>query len=359
MKSNQIDIVLYNPSIENGGVEKNLIIISKLLKPYFENLYLISESRNKKHLFDKSLKFLSFSRKKIKFKNRLIHYFYSFFVLISFFLKNRKRNIVVISFQSNVISTLISKIFNNKIIIRLNTSPQKYITNSIKKYFYKLIYKLSDQIIVNCKEFKKQTNFIFGLDSIVIFNFIEKVKIKKIKKRSNSLKLINIGRLTEQKDHLTLLKAIKIIQKEIDYNLTIIGDGHLYNDIKDYINFNNLKKIKLIKKTNNPYKQILKSDLFVLTSKFEGMPNVLIEALQCKTYIISTNCPTGPDELLNKGKFGTLIKVGDYVELSKKIIEFSKKKSSYNKKINYGFKSLHRFDNNKNLNKLLKIIYNL
>ena len=90
------------------------------------------------------------------------------------------------------------------------------------------------------------------------------------------------------------------------------------------------------------------------------MPNVLIEALQCKTYIISTNCPTGPDELLNKGKFGTLIKVGDYVELSKKkLLNFQKNRSSYNKKINDGFKSLHRFDNKKNLNKLLKIIYSL
>ena len=116
---------------------------------------------------------------------------------------------MVISFQSNVISTLISKIFSNKIIIRLNTSPQKYITNSIKKYFYKLIYKLSDQIIVNCKEFKNQTNLIFSLDSIVIFNFIEKVKLKKIKKELNSLKLINIGRLTEQKDHLTFVKGNK------------------------------------------------------------------------------------------------------------------------------------------------------
>ena len=123
MKSNQIDIILYNPSIENGGVEKNLIIISKLLKPYFHNLYLISESKNKKILFDKSLKFLSLS-KNLKYKNRLIYYFYSAICLFNFFMKNRHRKIIVISFQSNVISIIISKIFNNKIIVRLNTSPK-------------------------------------------------------------------------------------------------------------------------------------------------------------------------------------------------------------------------------------------
>ena len=182
MKSNQIDIILYNPSIENGGVEKNLIIISKLLKPYFHNLYLISESKNKKILFDKSLKFLSLSKKNLKYKNRLIYYFYSAICLFNFFMKNRHRKIIVISFQSNVISIIISKIFNNKIIVRLNTSPKKYVNNLLKKFFYKFIYKLSDQIIVNCKEFKKQIDNVFSLKSVVIYNFIKKIKIQKTKK---------------------------------------------------------------------------------------------------------------------------------------------------------------------------------
>ena len=158
------------------------------------------------------------------------------------------------------------------------------------------------------------------------------------------MRLINIG-VNRTKRSFNFIESNKIIKEELNYELTIIGDGHLLNDIKEFININKLKKIKLIKNTDNPYKEIIKSDLFILTSKYEGMPNVLIEALQCKTYIIATDCPTGPKELLNNGRYGTLFKVGDYIQLANQIIEFSKNKSSFNKKINKGYKSLNRFDN--------------
>ena len=62
-----------------------------------------------------------------------------------------------------------------------------------------------------------------------------------------------------------------------------------------------------------------KSDLFILTSLYEGLPNVLLESIVLKKYIISSNCPTGPSEILNKGKYGELFPVKNYRNLSKKL----------------------------------------
>ena len=72
--------------------------------------------------------------------------------------------------------------------------------------------------------------------------------------------------------------------------------------------------------TSNPFPYIKDSDLFVLSSTFEGLPNVLLEALTLGKPIISSNCPTGPNEILSYGKGGQLFKIGDYKSLSKKDI---------------------------------------
>ena len=61
-----------------------------------------------------------------------------------------------------------------------------------------------------------------------------------------------------------------------------------------------------------------KSDLFILTSLYEGLPNVLLESMVLKKYIISSNCPTGPSEILNKGKYGELFPVKNYRICQKK-----------------------------------------
>jgi glycosyltransferase involved in cell wall biosynthesis len=100
------------------------------------------------------------------------------------------------------------------------------------------------------------------------------------------------------------------------------------------------------------------SDVFVLSSLYEGLPNVLLESLTLKKFIISSNCKTGPAEILKKGKFGLLFAPGDYRDLANKIIYFYKNKKKLKKKTEEGFNSLDRFDLEKNCLKYFKIIKN-
>ena len=114
--------------------------------------------------------------------------------------------------------------------------------------------------------------------------------------------------------------------------------------------------IKIINFVENPYPYLKQCNLFILSSIYEGLPNVLLEAATMKKFIISTNCPTGPREILDNGKGGLFFKIRDYYDLSKKIIDFKKNKFNNTMKINHNFKRLERFNHDNNLNKYLKII---
>ena len=119
-----------------------------------------------------------------------------------------------------------------------------------------------------------------------------------------------------------------------------------------FIKKNNLSKfVKIVNFKKNPYTYLKKSDLFILTSKYEGLPNVLLEAMTLKKFIISTNCPTGPKEILQNGRYGSLCKVGDFNKVANEIIKFSQNRKRCEKMSNQGYKSLDRFNYNNNLNK--------
>ena len=96
--------------------------------------------------------------------------------------------------------------------------------------------------------------------------------------------------------------------------------------------------------------------MFILSSKYEGLPNVLLESLILNKYVISSNCRTGPKEILLNGKGGDLFKVGDYKNLSKLIINFNLRKKINKKKLKYAKNQLYRFDYNVNLKKYLNLV---
>ena len=156
---------------------------------------------------------------------------------------------------------------------------------------------------------------------------------------------------------MTLLKCFKSLNKKIQTRLLIIGYGTNKSKIINFIKHNKLgKSVKVLDFNINPYPYIKKSDLFVLTSRYEGLPNVLLEAAVLKKFIISSNCPTGPKEILSNGKGGFLFEVGNYKDLSNQILKFAKRKKNLKSKINYTYKNLRNFDFYKNLNKYYVVI---
>ena len=156
---------------------------------------------------------------------------------------------------------------------------------------------------------------------------------------------------------MTLLKAAKLINPSNRAELVIIGKGKEFINLKNFIISNKLNnKVKLVGYKANAYNFIKKCDIFVLTSKYEGLPNVLLEAQFFKKYIISSNCPTGPKEILLNGKAGDLFKIGDYKKLADYINNYKSNIRKIKKKINYGSSKFYRFDYDSNCRKYYKFI---
>ena len=355
-------IVIFMPSIEDGGVEKNLFLISNFFIKKINNISIITISNKFKNKFDKKIKLIFFRNNFFNYFGRRKKFFLCLFLLFLEILKDK--NILVFSFQGNIYCTLLCKILGVKVIVRSNTSPEGWSQNIFKHFFFKTILSSANKIIVNSIDFKKQFKKRYNIKATCIYNPLNKKEIlNKSKEKTqsyfgkNCLKIINVGRLIDQKDQMTLIKAINLIKEKIKINALIVGNGKEKNNLLSFIKKKKLNKIiKIISYKKNPYPLIKHSDIFILSSIYEGLPNVLLEAICLKKFIISSNCPTGPREILDNGKGGLLFKSKNHRELAKKIIYFHKNKKKFfimNKNSQLG---LERFNFNKNLNKYYEII---
>ena len=119
----------------------------------------------------------------------------------------------------------------------------------------------------------------------------------------------------------------------ISEKLLILGDGPDREKIEKMIRDENMEKnIILLGSIKNPYPWLKKAKIFVHSSKYEGLPTVLIEALVLNKKVISSACPTGPKEILENGKIGDLYEIGDYEKLAYYIIE-NLKNNNLNKEL--------------------------
>tara|TARA_B110000971_G_C20007652_1_gene499959 strand:- start:206 stop:1306 length:1101 start_codon:yes stop_codon:yes gene_type:complete len=363
----QKKLLIFMPSIEDGGVEKNLFIISNFLANKINNVFLVTASKKYKNKFNKKINLILPKLNMWDKLSRRIKYSVCLFLLLRKLIFEFEQDIVVLCFQANIYCIVLCKIFSIKIIVRSNSSPTGWSKNIIKNLVFKKILNKADQIIVNSLQFKKELRNKFQVNSKCIYNPLnakeieEKAKDKSIKifKNKRSLKIINIGRYTHQKDQITLLKGLENLDNKINYEAVFVGRGVLKDKLIDYSKNKLKKKVRFLDFVSNPYPLIKQADIFVLSSAYEGLPNVLLEATVLKKFIISTACPTGPKEILLNGKGGLLYKVGNYNDLANKIVYYLNNKKKCKIMLKSAINKLHRFDYEKNLQKYLSTVYDL
>jgi len=134
--------------------------------------------------------------------------------------------------------------------------------------------------------------------------------------------ILAVGSLTAQKDFPTLIKAFVIARKNRQARLMILGEGEERPKLEGLIRELGVESdVSLPGFIVNPYPYMCGASLFVLSSRWEGLPGVLIEALYCGTPLISTDCHSGPREILANGEYGKLLPVGDVDHLARAIID--------------------------------------
>ena len=359
---NKKKIIIFNPSIEDGGVEKNLYIITNYLANNNFKVDLISSDLSKKNRFVAGVNFIHSNLFVKKNSGRYIKYFSCLITLIGRILECKQS--IVLSFQANIYTIIVCYLFGIKVIARLNTAPQGWDHNFIKSKIYSFFIKRANTTIVNSVKFKSIVKSRYNLNSVLIHNPFEFKKIEKLSNYSvkynfnnDKINLINVGRLTDQKDQMTLIKSLTKIRNKKKIHLTIIGKGQNEHKLKKYVKENNLKSIvSFLGYKINPFPYIKKADVFVLSSRYEGSPNVLIEAQFLNKYIISTDCPTGPREILKYYKNSKLFKIGNSMKLADIIDNLKKNKKTT--RTNF-FHGLHKYKVENNCRDYVKVIQNL
>tara|TARA_Y100000816_G_scaffold289821_1_gene277090 strand:+ start:10520 stop:11644 length:1125 start_codon:yes stop_codon:yes gene_type:complete len=287
-----------------------------------------------------------------------------------------KKNIFISNQHfANIVSILsLKKITNLKLIlIDRNHLDELKNYNSILKFFknnlllllIKYTYQKADAVVGISKELCNDLSSYIGKKVFLIYNpALDEHIYKKIKQKikiSTKLQekkiLLNVGFFENQKDQITILKAIRLLKKEIDnFHLILIGRGSKYYELQNFIKTNKLKNfVSFFKNVNNPEYFYKISNLFILSSKYEGFGNVVVEAMKNKCPIITSNCKSGPMEIIANGKYGDYFNIGDYFSLKEKIKMHLLNEKRLKKKVKLSKQHIQKFSLKNNKLKFMKL----
>ena len=233
---------------------------------------------------------------------------------------------VAISFLSrcNFMLILAGLFSKTKIIVcDRNNLLRKY-----PKYVFDMtcfLYRFADIVCVQTNEMKAFYPHYLQNKIVVLENpldFDEMAAQCKGQNLEKEIIVISVGRLEKQKDFVTLIMAFKkVADLYPEWKLKIYGQGNRKDELQGLIERENLTtNIRLCGVTHTPFLEMRKAKIFVLSSFYEGFPNVLCEAMHAGLPCVSTKCECGPSELINDGKNGFLVQIGNINQMAEKII---------------------------------------
>lgn len=326
-----LKIMFFLYSFSGGGAERTVLnILNNLDKTKFNPILVLGTKKDAPYLENMSSEIKIINLETSRLRKSLL--------ALRKCINQEKPDILFSTVNPNNIVLSIAKVFSKqrrkKMILReANNRTESGKVGILNKIITYITYNfIADEIVALSKGVKDDlvTNFKISKNKIsVIYNpveveFIKKKSAEPIEELKHSIdvkRIITVGRLVEQKDYPTLFHAIKKLKNQ-NIQLLILGKGVLEDKLKKMCQELGVQdKVLFLGFQNNPYKYISQSDLFVLPSKWEGFGHVLVEAMASGTPVISSNCNSGPFEIIEDNKYGVLFPVGDYMTLAKKIEE--------------------------------------
>jgi len=251
--------------------------------------------------------------------------------------------VVVISHlhYTNIVTGLASMLLKRKfrLILCEHSYPRKYLPKTrlryIRRWLMTITYRKADRIVTVSKSIKRALEEDYNIQPKSIISIYNPIPLEEIRDKShkelehtffkdkNAQVIISAGRLVELKRFDNLLRAFAIVRTKHNVaRLIILGKGDLRNELEVLSSNLNIDKwVDFVGYQSNPFAWISKADIFVLSSDYEGLPMVLLETMACGTPIVSTDCPSGPSEIITEGKDGTLVPPGDEEALARAIFK--------------------------------------
>lgn len=318
----KIKICFATPQLTGGGAERVVSILASTLADMghdvaiiiydrLNNEYATSENVKKYYLCDEQ-----YSNNAVIRRFQRIRY-------VRKFLKQNKYEYVVAFLMRAVVQTFLSsRGLGIKFISTLRNNP--YELSKKERFMTDMVARFADAHFVQNEMQKDYYGESVQKKTFILTNPVSDVFLNDSKEYSGKVaRIISVGRLDAQKNYDMLIRAMEqVLERYPKVRADIWGQGSLEDSLKGAISEKGLEQsIVLRGRSNNIKKELNEADLFVMTSDYEGMPNSLLEAMTFGMPCISTDCPTGPAELINNGENGYLVQMNDEKELAKRIIE--------------------------------------
>ena len=324
----KISIIFILPDLETGGAERIVTTIANHLpRERFEPKIMLLRKEGG------YLEFLKNDVEIIDLKTQRIR---NGLKPILSEIRKRKPDIVFSGFgEVNAYLSMFLKFFpKTKFIARETNVVSKHVTRREIRFFYKF-YNNYDKIICQSDDmmndllenFSIRKEKLVKINNPVDFDFIDN-KLSESGKpesfRGDFRNVVAIGNLSPRKGFDNLLKVFSFLKNE-KILLHILGDGRdkdlLYQIKTDF----GLENVIFHGQQKNPYQFLKFADLFILSSRYEGFPNVLLEAGACGTYALANNCPGGIQEIIQSGINGEIADIENHHDFAKKILEVVEK----------------------------------
>jgi glycosyltransferase involved in cell wall biosynthesis len=235
---------------------------------------------------------------------------------LKYYIKEHQPDVIYVSSPLNLLEIFLAQRHLNNILVTEHSSYFSY--NMIYRLIAKFLYKRVKVLTVPTTDDSKLYN------SFKIHNIYLPNPLSFYPEYSSSLSnkvVLNVGRFTDDKQHLTLIKIWSLVASSHDgWKLKIIGQGENEFKIREAINYYNLNDSVLICPiTQEIEKEFFNSSIFLLTSRAEGFGLVLAEAMSLGVPCISFNCPSGPKDIVNNNRNGFLIENNSLIDFAEKL----------------------------------------
>jgi len=229
---------------------------------------------------------------------------------------------VIVSFieMTNIITLLVTRGLNIPVVVSERSAPEAFEEHPFLNWVRAWSYSFASRIVVQSQGALHHFLPSFKKTTVIVPNpVVCPPEISSPQKLFSRPMVLAVGRLHEVKQFERLITAFAMIKdKHADWGLTILGDGPMKNVLKQLGQELALgERFSLPGHVPSPYTFLKQADLFVMTSRIEGFPNALCEAMACGLPVISTDCPSGPREVIRDGIDGLLVKNEDTHAISK------------------------------------------
>jgi glycosyltransferase involved in cell wall biosynthesis len=266
---------------------------------------------------------------------------YSLPGLVRYLKKERPAAMLSAMFHANIVALWSARLsrFGGQVVVSIrstlstSTKRSKSFKTKLLSPLTRLFYPGADSIIAvsrgaafdlvkRCKISKDKVKVIYNpVVDIKLYEMAQSPIVHPWFIKQSIPVILGVGRLTKAKNFNLLIKAFSLVLVKRNVRLVILGDGEERSSLERLIMELGLKEyVALLGFVDNPFQYMSRSRVFVLSSAWEGLPGVLIQAMACGAPVVSTDCPSGPREILENGKWGRLVPVADVKAMAEAII---------------------------------------